>query len=77
MKMKVHTSIKQAAEITGVSKAVISGVLRNLALKGGGYIWRYGDGPLTLNLEGYWQKGRKAAAVQRYKKVTQYNMSGE
>jgi hypothetical protein len=76
-KLAVYQAIKLAAVATGISKNSIAGVVQGKLLKGGGYIWRYGNGPEAINLEDYWEKGRLIGAAKRQKKVTQYNLKGE
>ena len=75
-KVAVFSAIKLAALATGLSKSSISSALQHRSLKGGNYIWRYGNGPQIINLDGYWEKGKLTGAAKRQKKVAQYNLEG-
>jgi len=76
-KIAVYPSIQSAAKAANTKDAMISNVLRGAQLKTGKYIWRRGDGPPKINLDGYWEAGKLRAAQLHQKKVTQYTLQGE
>lgn len=76
-KVALFTSIKDAATKTGLFESAISASCkRKKMVSTGGYLWQYGNGPLSINTDFYIkfrEKGKKAAQQP----VTQFSLDGE
>jgi hypothetical protein len=74
-RLKVFSSIPEAAKSIGKSPSSISGVIRGRKVTAGGYVWRYGD-RLNIDLKAYLEKRKTSSKNFDGKKLSQYNMQG-
>jgi hypothetical protein len=75
-KLKTFNNISEAAKAIGISKGVISGVLRGRKVTAGGFAWRYGKA-LKIDFQKDLQDRKLQYKKGLRKEVAQYNSGGK
>lgn len=73
-RIKIYTSIEDAAKDTGISATAISNALNGILLTAGGFIWRSGSLPNRIDVS-YYNQSLQHRIMQRRQRVGKYSLS--